>query len=158
MEDIADNSHLHHPKNWSSVWRLEPHPKVKNLIWRVCRGCLPMRARLLDRGVNCSSMCAMWDESYDDAIHVLFGCPRANNILSSKVSLTMQNKNTSAEIIFALLHDMSQIQVEQFVAILLSLWKSRNIHVWQNATEISYPWACEAVVEWLDNNEQHQVA
>ncbi|KEH19096.1 hypothetical protein MTR_8g037330 [Medicago truncatula] len=89
MEEIADNSHLHLPGNWYGIWRFKVPPKVKNLIWIVCRGCLPTRARLLDREVNCS-----------------------------------------------------QVQVEQFVTILWSLWKSRNILVWQNGTE-----TCQSILE-----------
>jgi len=61
----------------------------------------------------------------------------------------------AAEIIFALLQDMSQVQVEQFVTILWSLWKSRNMRVWQNATETCQSWMREAVVDWL---EQQTVA
>lgn len=53
MEEIAGNSHLHRAGNWDNIWRIKVPPKVKNLIWRVCRNCLPTRARLLDKGVHC---------------------------------------------------------------------------------------------------------
>jgi hypothetical protein len=52
IEDVADNSHLHRIGSWDNIWRLKVPPKVKNLIWRICRGCLPTRARLLDKGEN----------------------------------------------------------------------------------------------------------
>lgn len=48
----------------------------------------------------------------------------------------MQNNNTTTEMIFAF-QDLSKVQVEQFVTIIWSLWKIRNMHVWQNATETS---------------------
>jgi len=59
IEVFADNSFLHRPGNWASIWKLKVPPRVKNLLWRVCRECLPMRARLLDKGVNCPSTCAI---------------------------------------------------------------------------------------------------
>jgi hypothetical protein len=80
MENIADNSHLHRSGDWANIWKLKVPPKVKNLLWRICRECLPTRARLLDKGVNCTSLCVMCEESYEDVSHVLFDCPRARKI------------------------------------------------------------------------------
>jgi len=54
-QEIGDNTYLHRLGFWTGIWKLKAPPKVKNLIWRICRGCLPTRARLLDRGVNCTS-------------------------------------------------------------------------------------------------------
>jgi len=58
-------------------------------------------------------MCAICDESNEDAVHVMFDWLRARNVwrdshLLSKVNSVMQNNNTTAEIIFALLQDMSE--------------------------------------------------
>jgi hypothetical protein len=126
MEEIAGNSHLHRAENWDSIWRIKVPPKVKNLIWRVCRNCLPTRARLLDKGVHCPSLCALCDEIYEDTIHILFDYHKARNVcrescLLSKVDLAMQNNNTAAEIIFALLQDLPQDQAHIFCMILWSL-------------------------------------
>lgn len=114
---------------------------MKNLVWRVCKGCIPTRARLLDKGVNCSS-CVMCEESYDDVSHVLFDCPRAtkvwqDSLLLSKVNSVMLRNNTAAEFIFALLQELSHDQAELFAPVLWSLWKSRNLRLWQNVTETS---------------------
>ena len=59
-------------------------------------------------------------------IHVLFDCLQARNVwryshLLSKVNSAMQNNNTTAEIIFVLLQDLSK-QVEHFATIVRSLW------------------------------------
>jgi len=68
------------PGCWSDIWKLKAPLKVKNLIWRICRECLPTRDRLLDRGVNCTSMWALCQGNYEDAIHVMFDHPKARNV------------------------------------------------------------------------------
>jgi len=118
MEEIADNSYLHRPGYWTGIWKLKAPSKVKNLIWKICRGCLPTRARLLDRGVQCPFMCAMYEDNYEDAIHALFDCPRVRNVwcegnMWEEVNTALQKHNTVAEIVFALLQDLSQTKVEQ---------------------------------------------
>jgi len=52
VEELIDVSHLRRPGFWSVIWRLKVTPKVKNLIWRMCRGCLPTRVRLQDKECN----------------------------------------------------------------------------------------------------------
>lgn len=46
VEELIDTTHLRRAGYWSGVWRLKVPPKVKNLIWRICRGCFPTRVRL----------------------------------------------------------------------------------------------------------------
>jgi len=41
VNKLIDVSHLRRRGNWSGIWRLKVPPKVKNLVWRMCRGCLP---------------------------------------------------------------------------------------------------------------------
>jgi len=139
MENRADNSLLFRQGEWSRIWKLKVPPKVKNLLWRICRGCLLTQARLLDKGVNFSSMC---EESYEDTSHVMYDCPRARKVwqdclLISKVNSVMLRNNTTAEIIFVLLQERSCVQTELFATVLWSLWKSRNLRLWQNVTETS---------------------
>ncbi|MCI18474.1 pentatricopeptide repeat-containing protein, partial [Trifolium medium] len=33
-------------EEWNSVWKAQVPPKVRNLIWRICRECLPTCDRL----------------------------------------------------------------------------------------------------------------
>ena len=114
--------------------------KKKKYIIRICRRCLPTRVRLLDRGVNCTSSCALCEGNYKDAIHVLFDCPKAGNMwrvshLQNDVTAAMRNNNTVAEIVFHLIQNLPQLKLENFVTIVWSIWKSRNIQIWQNVSE-----------------------
>lgn len=47
----------------------------------------------------------------------------------------MLNNNAMAEIIFALLQDLSHAQAQLFATVVWSLWTSRNLRLWQNVTE-----------------------
>ncbi|KAI5441836.1 hypothetical protein KIW84_011044 [Lathyrus oleraceus] len=33
-------------EDWCSLWNIKAPPKVKHLLWRICKGCLPTRDRL----------------------------------------------------------------------------------------------------------------
>lgn len=45
--------------DWNSLWRAHVPPKVRNLIWRICRSCLPTRERLQQCWVNCPRNCEL---------------------------------------------------------------------------------------------------
>jgi len=41
--ELVDSSYLWRPGYWTGIWNLKVPPKVKNLILRIYRGCLPTR-------------------------------------------------------------------------------------------------------------------
>jgi hypothetical protein len=43
----------------------------------MCRGCLPTRVRLQDKGVSCPTNCANCNYDSEDLNHLLFECPFA---------------------------------------------------------------------------------
>jgi len=63
--------------SWSGIWKLKVSSKIKNLIWWMCRGCLPTRVRLQDKGVQCFAHCVSCDGSTEDLARVFFDCPFA---------------------------------------------------------------------------------
>lgn len=77
VTELIDSSFLWRPGYWTGIWNLKVPPKVKNLLWRMCRGCLPTRVRLLDKGVVCPTNCASCDSNHEDLLHVFFACPFA---------------------------------------------------------------------------------
>jgi len=70
VQELIDVSHLRRPGNWTVIWKLKALPKIKNFIWRICRGCLPTRARLQAKGVQCPVNCVSCNAAVKDLVHV----------------------------------------------------------------------------------------
>jgi len=66
VEEIIDVSHLRRPGNWQNIWLLKVPLKVKNILWRMCQGCLPTRVRLQDKGVSCPTNCESCGAAHED--------------------------------------------------------------------------------------------
>jgi hypothetical protein len=139
VKELVDVSHLRRPGFWSVIWRLKVPPKVKNLIWRMCRGCLPTRVRLQDKGVQCPTSCVSCGGLHEDLSHICFECPFTVQVwrkigLWNVVHEVFLEKNSAVDAIFELLHQFSQELGQRFAAVLWSLWKHRNLKLWQEAT------------------------
>jgi len=48
MNELMDISHFKLQGDWNLIWKLMVPPKIKNLVWQICRICLPTRVRLRD--------------------------------------------------------------------------------------------------------------
>jgi ribonuclease HI len=126
--------------SWQLIWRMKTPPKVKNLLWRICRNVLPTRSRLNSRGINCPVNCAGCNDAAEDSIHVLFLCPRSVQCwqqarLWDQVSAGFNNNNNIIENIFSILHRLDKAQQEFFSVLVWSIWKCRNNKVWENVTD-----------------------
>jgi len=142
VTELIDSSCLWRPGYWSGIWNLKVPPKVKNLLWRMCRGCLPTRVCLLDKGVVCPTNCASCDFTHEDLLHVFFDCPFAIQVwnrtgLWGSVHHALSHTASAPDAIFSLLENLSTELSQRLSTVLWSLWKHRNIRVWENVTETS---------------------
>jgi len=141
VEELIDSSHLRHPGNWSCIWKLKVPPKIRNLIWRMCKGCLPMRICLHDKGVQCPTHCVSCESNHEDLEHLFLACPfviqvwRASG-LWPQVSNAIVESATAIDVIFTLLADLPVMHKQIFAATVWSLWKHRNLKVWEDVTEV----------------------
>jgi hypothetical protein len=108
----------------------------------VCRGCLSTCARLSSHGVHCPIDYFLCGSNYEDNIHVLLECPGAMQAwcevqLWDTIDRTLHNNYRMDALIFSLLDQLSKAQKEMFVAIMWSMWKRRNLKLWQKQNETS---------------------
>jgi hypothetical protein len=92
-------------EGWSSIWRIKAPPKVKHLLWRVCRDCLPTRPRLRNRYVNCPEECPLCLSQVEDEFHIFFNCEVVREAwhimdLASLIYPRLQSCNNMRDFIF----------------------------------------------------------
>jgi len=137
VSELIDSSYNYRPGYWTGIWNLKVPPKVKNLIWRMCRGCLPTRVRLLDKGVTYPTNCASCDSTHEDLLHVFFACPFALKVwnrtgLLGSVQHAVSTTNSATEAIFYLLANLSADLTQRLTFVIWSIWKHRNLRVWND--------------------------
>jgi len=158
VEDIVDTSHLRRPGKWSDIWSLKCPPKIKNLIWRICRGCLPTRVRLQDKGVHCPLNCVSCEAGSEDLHHVFFNCPFAVQVwqrsgLWQVIQQALQHTVTAAEFMFQLLHNLPSDSKQRFVANIWSLLKHGNLKLWDDALETDAQ-VVDRAIRMLEDSKQ----
>ncbi|MCI07110.1 putative reverse transcriptase, partial [Trifolium medium] len=67
LQSLARSDILQVEGEWNAIWRAAAPHKMCLLLWRLCRGCVPTRIRLLQRRVNCPSICPVRDQEEDSA-------------------------------------------------------------------------------------------
>ncbi|GAU44891.1 hypothetical protein TSUD_400540 [Trifolium subterraneum] len=72
MRYIIGSDKYHVAGNWNDIWKAQAPHKARHLLWRLCRGCLPTRYRLLERRVKCTLNCPVCDEEIEDELHIFF--------------------------------------------------------------------------------------
>jgi len=142
VSEIADNSHLDVPGRWNLVWKLKVPPKIKNFLWHVYRGCFPTHARLSSRGVSCPLDCVQCNINYEYSIHILIKCPKVVQVwcdvnLWDTINRVLRQDYNIHALIFILLQQFSSGQCELMATIMWSLWKSRNMKLWQQQNELN---------------------
>ena len=115
-------------------------PRVKTLIWRICRNCLPTRKRLRDKGVNCTIVCALCNLEEEDNMHLLFKCAGSRNIWSMWnayyfVNHILDGYQDIKEVIFKTLQVLQHEDASLFGCIIWSIWKQRNNKIWKEVTD-----------------------
>ncbi|GAU46081.1 hypothetical protein TSUD_239680 [Trifolium subterraneum] len=83
MRYIIGSDKYHIMGNWNGIWKAQAPHKARHLLWRLCRGCLPTRSRLLERRVECTLDCPVCDEEIEDELHIFFRCVVARDSWSA---------------------------------------------------------------------------
>ncbi|PNY12478.1 ribonuclease H, partial [Trifolium pratense] len=140
LTELIDNAGLKVEGDWMSIWKLAVPPKVKKFTWQVARNCLPTRARLIEKGVQVGVNCPWCNEVPETATHVLMQCNKSNltwrNLnLSHYIEQALQQHDNIGGMIFYLSKTLSKQEQCSFLMNLWSLWRSRNVFIWDHKNE-----------------------
>ncbi|GAU38282.1 hypothetical protein TSUD_157670 [Trifolium subterraneum] len=135
MRDIIDSDKYHVVGNWNGIWKAQAPHKARHLLWRLCRGCLPTRSRLLERRVECTLNCPVCDEEIEDELHIFFRCAVARDSwsaagLSSVLHNATYQQTNAMDPIFAVYSNESSDIVGRVTMLLWSIW--HNLHKLQS--------------------------
>lgn len=132
MQEILDLCHFKVQGAWDIIRKLKMSSKVKKIIWRICRNCLPARMRLRDKGVNCDTTFAFCNLEDEDNLRLFFRCPSSCNIWSiwegySSISNILSQAHDIKTMIFNILQVLGVDDAAIFCCILWSIWKQKTI-------------------------------
>jgi hypothetical protein len=99
-------------------------------------------SKYLDKGVNCPTNCASCASDHEDFTHVFFSCPFAIQVwnkagLWGSIQHALSNTPSSMTVIFSLLENLSVKLSQRLTTVMWSIWKHRNLRVWEDVTETS---------------------
>lgn len=77
-KDLSASINLQVEGDWGSLWKIIAPPRNKHLLWRICRGYLPMRIRLRQHFVQCPNNYQLCVGNEEDDNHVFFKCLTTN--------------------------------------------------------------------------------
>lgn len=121
--------------DWGSIWRSQVAAKVRNLIWRIGRGCLPTRDRLQACHVQCPIHCSLCDAFEESEWHIFFDCPTSVACgYVAGLSHIVQNRCMRFTIVGGDLMDICARGIEEVVGRILmviwGIWQNQNNCVW----------------------------
>ncbi|KAK2410765.1 hypothetical protein QL285_046110 [Trifolium repens] len=116
---------------WENIWKLHAPPKAKHLLWRICRECLPTRARLRSRYVNCPNECPLCLAHEETDWHMFFSCGAVKEAweimeLSHIIEPRLSIFHNSRDLIFDLCRHDSVIAASKAAVLVWFLWQHRN--------------------------------
>jgi ribonuclease HI len=143
MEHIVDNNDLKEPGNWKKLWRLNVPNKVRIFIWRLLRGCLPVRGRLVQRGVPCDNKCPSCASYEENEWHCFFGCGAVQELweqspIWNQVRPYIDNAIGIVQMLFQMLEELEATTCCNIAMLLWVVWWKRNQVCWQGQTPTSY--------------------
>jgi ribonuclease HI len=137
MENVIDNNHLKVEGNWKKLWKLKVPNKVKIFLWRVLRGCLPVRARLSSKGVQCDTKCPCCGEYEENEWHCFVGCMTAQEVwMGTECWQEVEKYSTNAmsfvSMILNMLEELDNKNMTVVAMMMWSLWWRRNQKCWND--------------------------
>jgi ribonuclease HI len=142
-------------EGWNSLWKIHAPPKAKQLLWRICKDCLPTRSRLINRCVQCPEECPLCLSNVEEEMHLFFNCDSIRqawhvmelaNIIQSRLHIFTNIRN----FIFDICRNESKMDAGKVAVLLYCAWQNRNNKVWTDNCLHAQQLGFHASRVWLD--------
>ncbi|CAJ2644561.1 unnamed protein product [Trifolium pratense] len=170
MKCIFRTDKYHVKGNWKEIWKAHAPHKARHLLWRLCRGCIPTRRRLLERHVDCDVHCPLCEDEVEDDVHAFFTCASAQSSwqaagLSSVLGSAACQQGSAADRVFALCRNEDYATIGRVAMLLWSIWHNRNDKIWNDNVRTPNQIGRAAFDQWnewiavhkLRSNDDHDV-
>lgn len=124
VEDILNTTHLKVDGNWKAIWNLKVPPKLKQMLWRSLRVCLPTRQRLISRVVQCLPSCCFYENQIENEWHIFISCAKVQQLwkeakLTQHLQLYLDTTEGYNELVFGLFNSLSPSILSKIIVVLL---------------------------------------
>ncbi|GAU30671.1 hypothetical protein TSUD_31430 [Trifolium subterraneum] len=162
MRYLIGSDKYHVVGNWNGIWKAQAPHKARHLLWRLCRGCLPTRSRLLERRVECTLNCPVCDEEIEDELRIFFRCAVARDSwsaagLSSVLHNATYQQTNAMDRIFAVCSNESSDTVGRVAMLLWCIWHNRNDKLWNANVQMPRQIGRHAFDAWNDWYSVHKL-
>jgi ribonuclease HI len=147
--------------DWLRLWKIRAPPKAKHLLWRICRDCLPTRARLQEKHVPCQLSCPICEHTIEDDLHAILTCSASVQArhyagLDSILSHRIQFACSLRELILDVCANESAEVAGRFAMLAWVLWHNRNNQLWNETQDTGRNLGFISQQMWIEwNNVQH---
>lgn len=116
---------------WKKLWSIKVPPRMKSLYWRLCKGWISTRSKLLRRGICVSALCPCCDKALESDWHIFVDCDFGKSCwlegdLWDIIDRLAYQVETHTELFLKLIHAANVKTGEKLAAIAWQIWKSRN--------------------------------
>lgn len=122
-------------KLWRKIWGMRFPSKVTNLVWRLCKGCLPTNAALVTKFVNVEAACPWCHREVETGVHVMFLCDFARTLWLSTGLSQLVNclaSETPGVVLDRVFEQCTREQAVEVAMLCWSIWNRRNRWVWDH--------------------------
>ncbi|KAL0386175.1 UNVERIFIED_CONTAM: putative mitochondrial protein [Sesamum radiatum] len=138
------NLHLTHGRgsSWSMLWRVGVPPKVRLLMWRLCRGALPTMELLARRATGVDVNCVVCGVGVESIRHVFWECSFARQVwaLSNIAWQSISSWTEGPEAwVSGVLARLDKEEDGHYFMICWALWRHRCRRVMEGS--IQEPWS-----------------
>ena len=104
-------------------------------IWRACKGILPTKANLFDKGISNSFSCVWCEDAAETGDHLLWGCEFAQRVWQHcpvQIPVNFHDGLSFKEFIMGCVVELVSPGLEIVFSTAWAIWKARNEVVWND--------------------------